>query len=101
MNFIETTLLPALFRTDGVIRHVEPANGTNFTLKELYALLECDTIEVLYPDMDGAILICDENSKLSSDHQMNFVATALMEGRLFPGDYVAGHALLCPDEMLK
>jgi len=76
---------------------VQPANGRCFELAELYAMLDCKTVEVvrLSPEL---ILIADEESKLRQPCYLNMTATYLWHqhqpdarGR----DCIAGRALFC------
>ena len=60
--------MPTLYKTDGTQEEVNPSNGKNFTLDELYKLLDCDTIEVIYLQEEtkpkDLIMIGDEESGL-------------------------------------
>ena len=46
------------------LRDVQPKNGRNFQLTELYALLACDYIEILSL-ADGRKMVLDEDGKLA------------------------------------
>ena len=93
-----------LIKADGTSRKVSPKNGTDFKLRELYKLLNCERIEVIYPyeyEKTGMILICDEESKLNN-RPANKVATITMckgSGKIY--DFIAGDVIYCPTEMLK
>lgn len=79
---------------------IEPENGTDFHLPELYRMLECELIQVLPMPTEGLIMIIDDEGKLT-DKPMNKLATDLIAANLFPGDYIVGHAIICTDEELK
>ena len=55
-----------LIKANGTTTDIEPKNGTNFTLQELYEALKCRMIEVVTAK-NGKILICDENGGLRGD----------------------------------
>jgi hypothetical protein len=72
--------------------------GTDFPLKRLYALLECDTIEVV--QVGDNILIIDETGKLTGKSP-NEEATALAGNNIQWGDKIVGKAVYCPSFFLK
>ena len=84
---------------------VDPANPKKgFSLKELYALLGCDTIEVVYVGETDLILIIDENGKCTGDNAINRYATELWwkyEPHARNQDYIVGKAVLCHTSLLK
>lgn len=66
-----------LIESNGDIHEVTPINPKEgFQLHELYAMLECDIVEIIEIE-DGRIMICDENSKLSNSPVINEKATEL------------------------
>ena len=93
----------ALFiKADGKLEFIEPENGTDFSLEELYEKLNCDLVEVVYPYVhSGCILIIDEEGKLFSKRP-NLIATAIFEcGDANACDFIVGDAILCRTEMFK
>ncbi len=70
--------MEALFiETSGKVSRLAPANGKDFKLKELYALLECDLVEVV--QMPGnCIMIVDENG-FANEKKFNAKATILYQ----------------------
>tara|TARA_B110000285_G_C15066608_1_gene585490 strand:+ start:145 stop:441 length:297 start_codon:yes stop_codon:yes gene_type:complete len=82
------------------LEKVEPENKTNFNLKELYKLIDCDTIEVVYLS-NGDLMIIDENGKLLekryNDYATNILRTNNPENR----DFIVGDALICSSSELK
>ena len=58
------------------VENIQPLNGSDFTLKELYNILQCDIIQVV-PLYDGTIMIIDEEGKLKNDAVPNRLATQL------------------------
>ena len=87
-----------LIKTTGESSFVTPKNGKDFTLGELYQLLGCDTIEVVYPlHRSNGIFIIDEEGKLTGK-DINYAAT-IMWG--YPGDALVGDVIFCHTNMLK
>lgn len=87
-----------LIKATGESSSITPKNGTNFTLEELYQLLECDMIEVLYPVYDSdCIFIIDEEGKLKLKN-INYAAT-IMSGLMC--DVLVGDVIVCHTSMLK
>jgi hypothetical protein len=82
---------------------VQPQNpAEGFRLAELYALLDCQLVEVVHchsREASGKILIIDEEGKLKGDPIMNPEATRL--SGLWPHDAIFGSALLCEDGEFK
>jgi hypothetical protein len=97
-----TTTTDYLIRVDGVLTPCAPENGTHYQLAQLYRMLDCELVEVI--DLrDGRILICDEESKCKAEEfiEVNVKATRLAKHVLFPGDFIAGAAILCGTEKLR
>ncbi len=88
-----------LIKVNGEEQDVAPANGSDFKLKELYDLLNCDLIEVIRTP-DNKLMIIDEEGKLTNK-KPNRKATELMEGAIFASDWIAGDALIINDNEFK
>ena len=82
---------------------ITPRNGTDFHLPELYAALDCQTVDVvrLTPDL---ILIIDDEGKFRNPCYFNLLATYLWyqhvpaaRGR----DCIAGKVILCHDTQFR
>lgn len=56
------TLIPA--DKNIPIREVEPANGTDFQLTELYTLLNCRTIDIIQLS-DKHLMVLDDEGRLA------------------------------------
>lgn len=80
-----------LYRTDGTIEVVSPANGNEFSLAELQALVG-GLIQVVQTH-DGRVLICDEEGKLKGK-AYNPLATLLYKHG--SGDPIVGDAVVGP-----
>lgn len=67
---------------DGKEINIQPENGSNFRLNELYKLLNCELVEVVYLN-DDKIMILDELGRLNDDWELNIPATELyLDGRM-------------------
>ncbi len=116
-----------LIEENGDTHEVTPQNPkAGFQLKELYAMLECDMVELLNLS-DGRIMICNEESKLIDNPVINKQATELYrEGRMSAKEYrkqmkakygdsfidlslgddelddsICGHVVVCPPDMFQ
>ena len=93
-----------LIKTDGTMRKISPKNGKDFKLKEMYKLLNCERIEVVYPYAYANtqhILICDDEGKINGKAP-NMKATAILccgYGKIF--DVIAGDVIYCHTDMVK
>ncbi len=71
------TSLPIFISADNqIIENITPQNNTDFTLKELYKLIDTDIIQVLEL-YDNTIMIIDEEGKLKEKAVINKLATQL------------------------
>ena len=88
-----------LIKTDGGMHGVHPANGSDFSLEELQGFVE-GLIEIveLTPKV---IMVVNEEGKgvLGPNPAATVIAKA--SNAIFPFDYIAGNALMCPSEMVK
>ena len=82
---------------------VTPGNGRSFKLAELYAMLDCHTVDVvrLTPEL---ILIIDDESKLREPAYLNLLATYLWhqhEPAARGVDCIVGRAIICHDSQFR
>lgn len=56
--------MATLYKVNGEKIEVSPQDGKKFTRAELYAMLDCNTVEVVFL-RDGKIMIVDEDGKLT------------------------------------
>jgi hypothetical protein len=108
------------------VREVAPGNGRDFQLHELYELLDCQTIEVLYLG-NGRSMVIDGEGKLLAAPVRNerattladFVTPAQMTSYLLAlreagidvirtggpndmeSDFIAGDVLICEEHELR
>jgi hypothetical protein len=76
---------------DGAQRTVTPAHGVSFTLEELRKLVG-GSIELVALSTGDMMLINEEGKLLGLPY--NPLATMLAAPSLFPGDYIAGPAVI-------
>ena len=89
-------MTPKLVKIDGSIANALPANGTNFTLEEMYKLIGCDCIQIVRTAQEGVIMVIDDNG-LMNGKAPNIVAT-----KLYPfGNMIVGDVLVCPTAMVR
>ena len=82
---------------------INPRNGTHFRLPELYAALDCQTVDVvrLTPDL---ILIIDDESKFREPCYLNLLATYLWYQHVPEArglDAIVGRVILCHDNQFR
>ncbi|WP_375416776.1 hypothetical protein [uncultured Hymenobacter sp.] len=82
---------------------VSPKNGRSFKLAELYALLDCQRVDVVRLSKE-LILIIDDEGKFRSPCYLNLLATYLWHKHVPEArgvDCIAGRAVLCHDNQFK
>lgn len=83
----------ALLITPDGAETVVSAMGATFTLKELYSILNCSMVQVIYLT-DGRYMWLDEEGKFKP-HRANLLATRLLhQAGGMATDYIAGSALV-------
>lgn len=81
----------------GNISIIKPKNGTDFSLEELYELIECELVEVGRTN-DNNLLIFDEEGKLKNK-TINIIAISVYKHASH--DCIVGKVVLCPKSMFK
>ena len=91
-----------LLKASGEVMEIEPKNGTDFKLDELYKHLNCSLVEVINLNQDD-IMVVDDEGKLKSNNVVNVNATMLaQENRAIVfWDYVVGDAIVCNRKMIR
>ena len=82
---------------------VSPANGRSFKLPELYALLDCQTVDVVRLT-EELILIIDDEGKFRHPAYLNLLATYLWyqhQPEARGQDSIVGRAILCHDKQFR
>jgi len=84
--------MATFFKFDGSQTEIQPENGRNFELEELYRLLGCDTIEIItIADGDDEVLVIDEDAKIKPE----FLKTYNRDLSNLAGYNLFGNALRC------
>lgn len=88
-----------LIKENGQTGHIEPKNGTDFTLEELQDAVG-GMIDIIRLSQGKIFVINDEGKFMFG---RNNVATimAKVDRAIFPDDYIAGDVILCDSEMVK
>lgn len=89
-----------LLETDGTQKEVKPKNGTDFSLREVYELLECEMVQAHRTPQPDMMLLMDEEGKMK-DVDINVQASRLVKPYLLTGDFIVGKALYLPRRMFK
>ncbi len=85
-----------LIHEDSKTESIKPENGKDFSLQELYKLLNCELVEIVYIRNSNKILIIDEEGKLKPNPILNLKAT-----QMCPPHTIVGKAVLCNKSMFK
>lgn len=88
-----------LFKADGGVHSVTPANGWDFSLEELQGMVD-GLIEII-DIRPGIIMVVNEDCKERLERNAMATVLAKAHGAIFPNDYIAGDALMCPSELVK
>lgn len=91
-----------LLKASGEVVEIEPKNGKDFKLDELYKHLNCSLVEVINLNQDD-IMVVDEEGKLKSNNVVNVNATVLAQKNqaIIFWDYIAGNAIVCNRKMIR
>ena len=76
---------------DGTETVVLPADNKEFTLDELYDLIGCSMVQMIYLP-SGKTMWLDEEGKMKEGAMINEVAT--LKSGLYPHDVIVGNALI-------
>ena len=91
-----------LLKASGDVMEIEPKNGTDFKLDELYKHLQCSLVEVININQDD-IMVVDDEGKLKANNVINVNATMLAQENqaITSWDYIAGDAIVCNRKMVR
>lgn len=93
-----------LYKPTGEVTDILPANGTNFTMKKLYAIIGTDIVECLTCAREGMpkmLILCDEEGKFKKDNPVNETATAFRAAYYGYTDVIVGTVVICTPNYLK
>jgi len=88
-----------VIKANGTVTEVEPSNGTDFSLAEMYEHTGCNMIQIV-ASKDGRMIIVDEEGKMNGK-QINKKATDIYEHGNHPGWEIVGDALVCNPSQVK
>ena len=99
---MENNIKAKLLKVSGEVVEIEPKNGTDFKLDELYEHLQCELVEVINLNQDD-IMIIDEEGKWASNNVVNVNATKCAQENqaITSWDYIAGNAIVCNRKMIR
>ena len=91
-----------LLKASGEVMEIEPKNGTDFKLDELYKHLNCSLVDVINLNQDD-IMVVDDEGKLKANNVINVNATMLAQENqaITSWDYIAGNAIVCNRKMIR
>jgi len=87
-----------VIKSSGEVIETQPANGTDFSLEELQAIVG-GYIEVVSL-RDGRLICCDEQGKLKGK-DFNTRATYILQAAMPTHDFVVGDVLVCDADEIK
>ena len=87
-----------LLKASGKVMEIEPKNGTNFSLEELYEHLQCSSVEVINLNQDDIMVFSEEGNNV-----VNVNATMYaQENQAITSWYqIAGDAIVCNRKMIR
>lgn len=92
-----------LITPNGEETKIEPENGKNFTLQELYKLIDCQLVQICEADKKDQILIFDEEFLFKHEPVLNHIATGRMASYMKPFTHsmICGNAVLCDSKQFN
>ena len=96
-----TNMTARLYKQNGEEVAIRPENGENFSLTELQGYVG-GLIEIINLSSDQ-IMVVNEEGKFDKTLRPNTTATiiARINRAIVGGDYIAGDAIICNDDMVK
>ena len=90
-----------LLKVSGEVMEIEPKNGTDFKLDELYKHLQCSLVEVVNLNQDDIMVVDAEGKWASNVVNVNATVLAQENQAIVFWDYVAGDAIVCNRKMIR
>ena len=88
-----------IIKTDGTRLSVLPANGTDFNLEEMQAIVG-GNIELVFLN-DTEIMVVNEEGKVNGLEHNPTATRIFRENYPCESDYIVGDVLVCKDEQIK
>ncbi|MBR5568432.1 MAG: DUF3846 domain-containing protein [Bacteroidales bacterium] len=92
--------MATLYKSNGETIEVEPKDGKHFQLRELYQMLDCELIEVIFL-RDGRLMIIDEEGKYTKSDINPKATRVFLSSRRLNDDFIVGDALVCSSEQFN
>lgn len=90
-----------LMKATGEVVEIEPKNGTDFTMEELYEHLNCRIVEVIALNEDEIMVIDEEGKYNNKEVNANATMCAQKNQAITSWDCIVGDAIVCNSEMVK
>ena len=90
-----------LLKASGEVIEIEPKNGTDFKLDELYKHLNCSLVEVINLKQDDIMVVDEEGKYTSNVVSVNATVLAQENRAIVFWDYVAGDTIVCNRKMIR
>lgn len=87
-----------IYFQNGIIKEINPNNGTDFTLGELQTIVGGYVEIVTLPN--DQLMVVDEEGKIKQK-KINVRATQLIAATIHNGDIIVGDALVCDSSQIK
>ena len=90
-----------LLKASGEVMEIEPKNGTDFKLDELYKHLQCSLVEVINLNQNDIMVVDDEGKWASKVINVNATKCAQENQAIIFWDYIVGDAIVCNRKMIR
>ena len=91
-----------LYETTGAVVEINPKNGTDFSLEDLYEHIGCRVIDILSLNDNNRLMVIDDEGKLNGA-EINTTATMIAQNyNVIPiWDVIKGNVVICDSGMIK
>lgn len=90
-----------LFKTNGDVVEIQPKNGGDFTLDELYEHIGCRSIDILRLDTKRLMVLDDEGKLAEKEVNSNATMIADVSGVIPLWDCIVGDVIICDNDMVR
>lgn len=90
-----------LLKASGEVVEIEPKNGADFTLEELYEHLQCGLVEIIVLNQDDIMVIDEEGTWTFKGVNVRATKHAQENQAIASWDYIVGDAIVCNRKMVK
>lgn len=89
-----------IYKTNGKIIEVEPENGKDFKLKELYKHTDCDCVTIVPLRLSKKLMVADDNG-YANNKKANLRATDIYYQNTKYMHIIVGDVLICDPKQIK